>query len=47
MLQARGFEMAVADEAVALLAQHKGTAKVLAGGTDLLVQMKIERTALD
>ncbi len=39
------YEPATLDEAVALLAQHNGTAKVLAGGTDLLVQMKIERTA--
>lgn len=30
-------------EAVALLAQYGGQAKILAGGTDLLVQMKMER----
>ena len=31
------------EEAVALLARHGGQAKILAGGTDLLVQMKMER----
>ncbi len=31
------------EEAVALLARHQGQAKLLAGGTDLLVQMKMER----
>ncbi len=28
------------DEALALLKEHKGTAKLLAGGTDLVPQMK-------
>ncbi len=32
------------EEAVALLAQHNGQAKVLAGGTDLLVNLKLERS---
>ena len=32
-------------DAAALLAQHDGRARVMAGGTDLLVQMKIERLA--
>ena len=31
-------------EAVALLEQYNGRAKVLAGGTDLLVNMKMERS---
>ena len=31
------------DEAVALLSEHGAQAKILAGGTDLLVQMKMER----
>ena len=33
------------DEALALLAEHGDAASVLAGGTDLLVQMKMERRA--
>jgi CO/xanthine dehydrogenase FAD-binding subunit len=37
------FEPASVAEAIALLAQYGGQAKVLAGGTDLLVQMKMER----
>jgi CO/xanthine dehydrogenase FAD-binding subunit len=32
-------------EACALLAEHGGQARLLAGGTDLLVQMKLERVA--
>ena len=36
-------EPATLDEAVALLSEHGARAKLLAGGTDLLVQMKIER----
>ncbi len=43
------YEPVTLDEALALLAQLKGSfgdgAQVLAGGTDLLVQMKIERSA--
>jgi carbon-monoxide dehydrogenase medium subunit len=39
------YEPATLDEAVALLARHNGAARVLAGGTDLLVHMKMERTA--
>jgi len=35
------------DEAVALLDEHGDRAKVLAGGTDLLVQLKIERLKPD
>ncbi len=31
------------EEAVGILAAHEGRARILAGGTDLLVQMKIER----
>jgi len=34
------FEPATLDEAVALLDRHQGTASLLAGGTDLLVQIK-------
>jgi CO/xanthine dehydrogenase FAD-binding subunit len=37
------FEPASVEEAIALLAQYGGQAKVMAGGTDLLVQMKMER----
>ena len=36
-------EPATLDEAVALLGEHGPQAKILAGGTDLLVQMKMER----
>ena len=39
------YEPETVADAVALLAQHGGRARVLAGGTDLLVQMKIERMA--
>ena len=39
------YEPETVADAVALLAQHDGRARVLAGGTDLLVQMKIERIA--
>src|SRR5512146_1975452 len=39
------FEPASVQEAVALLAQHGEGARVLAGGTDLLVHMKMERAA--
>ncbi|MFC1872605.1 FAD binding domain-containing protein [Chloroflexota bacterium] len=35
------------EEAVALLAKHGGKAKVLAGGTDLAVQMKERKTEAD
>jgi len=34
------FEPAKAKEAMALLVKHKGRAKILAGGTDLVPQMK-------
>lgn len=37
------FEPASAAEAVGLLSQYKGRAKVIAGGTDLLVDMKSRR----
>jgi carbon-monoxide dehydrogenase medium subunit len=33
------------EEAVSLLAEHKDEAKVLAGGTDLIVQMKLKKQA--
>jgi carbon-monoxide dehydrogenase medium subunit len=33
------------EEAISLLDAHGGSAQVLAGGTDLIVQMKMERTA--
>lgn len=36
-------EPASVDEACALLAEHAGEARLLAGGTDLLVQLKLER----
>ncbi len=36
-------EPATLGEAVALLSEHGAQAKILAGGTDLLVQMKMER----
>ncbi len=39
------YEPATLDEAIGLLVQYHGRAKILAGGTDLLVQMKMERTA--
>jgi carbon-monoxide dehydrogenase medium subunit len=39
------YEPETVADAVALLAQHDGRARVMAGGTDLLVQMKIERIA--
>ena len=39
------YEPETVADAVALLAQHGGRARVMAGGTDLLVQMKIERIA--
>ena len=39
------YEPETVAEATALLAQHGGRAKVIAGGTDLLVQMKVERIA--
>ena len=38
------FEPASLGEAIALLAQYGERARLLAGGTDLLVQMKMERT---
>ena len=34
------FEPSTLSEAISLLAQHRGKAKILAGGTDLLIQMK-------
>ena len=34
------FEPSTLSEAVSLLAQYRGKAKILAGGTDLLIQMK-------
>ena len=39
------YEPATVAEAAQLLAQYAGRAKLLAGGTDLLVQMKVERSA--
>lgn len=48
LLRLPGFEhleAATVDEAVSLLAQHKGQARVIAGGTDLLVLMKKRRLA--
>ena len=34
------FKPSTLSEAISLLAQHRGRAKILAGGTDLLIQMK-------
>ncbi len=39
------YEPETVAEAAALLAQHNGRARLMAGGTDLLVQMKVERLA--
>ncbi|RPJ72295.1 MAG: xanthine dehydrogenase family protein subunit M, partial [Acidobacteria bacterium] len=39
------FEPASMEEAIGLLAQHGDRARVLAGGTDLVVQMKMERVS--
>lgn len=39
------FEPETVQEAVAALSQHAGHAALMAGGTDLLVQMKLERRA--
>ncbi len=36
-------EPTTVEDAVALLSEHDGAARVLAGGTDLIVQMKMER----
>jgi carbon-monoxide dehydrogenase medium subunit len=39
------YEPTTLEEAISLLARHDGAAKLLAGGTDLLVHMKMERIA--
>ncbi len=40
-------EPVTVDEAIALLAEHGSDARAMSGGTDLLVHMKMERTAPD